>query len=492
MGSWQTAVQLEGGEGPVYRRIAAAILADIERGRLRAGDRLPSSRALALQLGVNRNTAIKAYDDLRAAGWIAGRQAKGMFVAAPSDRSPPTPARLVLRGRAGQVASGRTVGFDLPPGGDLDLPAARAPGLLVLLGGVPDLRFLPHVELSRAYRHALRSSGAPRLTDYADPRGDERLRAALGELLVRRRGIPAGKDNLCVVRGGQNAIYLAARALLRPGDAVAVEELGYQPAFAALRLAGADLCPVPVDEGGLDVGALEALCARRRLRAVYLTPHHQCPTTVTLAGDRRSRLLALAARLRLIVLEDDYDFDFHYDGRPVLPLAASDTAGVVVYLGTLSKSLAPGLRLGYVAAPAEVIRRIASYRLCVDRQGDHVLERAVATLLEDGVIQHHARRALRLYRSRRDLLCDLLRRRLPSLSFTPPTGGMAVWARAPGVDVDAWARRARAAGVAFQPASLFTFDGRPRDFVRIGFAACDAAQLSEATRRLAVTLFESV
>src|SRR5262249_25417522 len=185
---------------------------------------------------------------------------------------------------------------------------------------------------------------------------------------------------ICVTRGGQGSVYLAARALLRPGDVVAVEELGYRPAWQALRLAGARLGGISLDAHGLDLDALEARCGREPLRAGYLTPPHHYPTRVTLSPERRRRLLALAARHRFIVFEDDYDFEFHYDGRPVLPMASADPAGVVVYLGTLSKSLAPGLRIGYVVAPVEVVRRIAAYRAYVHRQGDHVLQHALATL----------------------------------------------------------------------------------------------------------------
>src|SRR5262249_15917197 len=155
---------------------------------------------------------------------------------------------------------------------------------------------------------------------------------------------------------------LAARALLRPGDVVAVEELGYRPAWEALRNAGAELVPVPIDEHGLRVDALP-----RRLRAVYVTPHHQYPTTGILSAACRIELLALAERQGFAIFEDDYDHEFHYEGRPVLPLASADCAGSVVYLGTLSKVLAPGLRIGYVVAPRPVLDRIAAHRLYVDR-----------------------------------------------------------------------------------------------------------------------------
>src|SRR5262245_62620003 len=165
-------------------------------------------------------------------------------------------------------------------------------------------------------------------------------------------------DCLLVTRGSQMALSLTARALVRPGDVVAVEHPGYRPAWEAFRLAGAEVVPVPVDEHGLDIRALHKLISRREIRAVYVTPHHQFPTTVTLAAPRRMELLRLAAQRRFAIVEDDYDHEFHYGGRPVLPMASFDTEGVVVYIGTLSKVLALGLRLGFVAAPRDFVGRV--------------------------------------------------------------------------------------------------------------------------------------
>lgn len=491
MAAWELSLQVSGGAGPVFHAIASSIARDIERGRLRPGERLSSSRALAMQLGVNRNTVIAAYNELHARGWISIEPARGTFVAARPPRRPEAPVRPVaddLVGAAPPPTFPTRAGFDLPDGVAADPPIARTPGLLLLLGGVPELRFLPQAQLARAYRTALRGAIGRRLIDYAPAQGSERLRTALAELLSRVRGIPAPVESICVVRGSQQGVYLAARALIRPGDAVAVEALGYRPAWRALELAGARLVPLPVDADGLDIGALEAACARGAVRAVYLTPHHHYPTTVTLSPERRARLLALARRERMVVLEDDYDFDFHYEGRPVLPLAAADSAGVVVYLGTMSKSLAPGLRVGYVVAAPEVVRRIAAYRTYVDIQGDQAIEHAIAVLLEDGVIQQHAARARRAYRLRRDALCEALGRLVPELVLTPPRGGMALWGWAPGIDTDAWAARGLTHGVAFQAERRFRLDGRPGDHVRMGFAACSEAELVEAARRAAAAL----
>jgi GntR family transcriptional regulator/MocR family aminotransferase len=291
------------------------------------------------------------------------------------------------------------------------------------------VRLVPADLIGRSYRRAIRASG-PALLSYNDPAGLPRLRQQLAIMLATTRGLVVNPESIMVTRGSQMALALLARALVRPGDTVAVEQPGYRPAWEAFRLAGAEILPVHVDEHGLDLSALARRIERRPVRAVYVTPHHQFPTTVTLAGPRRLRLLDLAARARFAVIEDDYDHEFHYDGKPVLPLASHDRAGVVAYVGTMSKVLAPGLRLGFIAAPPNLIEQLVAYRSFVDRQGDHVLESAIADLLEDGLIQRHARKMRRLYRARLEALATALGRHLGTfLTFRKPSGGTAIWVR---------------------------------------------------------------
>jgi GntR family transcriptional regulator / MocR family aminotransferase len=308
-----------------------------------------------------------------------------------------------------------------------------------------------------------------------------RLREALASMMSHLRGLPADPQQFFVTRGSQGAVDLVARALIKPGDVVAIEALGYRPAWGALEAAGAKLVAVPLDEHGMRVEAIP-----KGVRAVYLTPHHQYPTTVTLSPGRRITLLERARVERFAILEDDYDFEFHYEGRPVLPLACADRAGVVIYIGTLSKILAPGLRLGFVAAPSPLLDRLAAVRTLIDRQGDQAIELAVAELLEDSEVQRHARRVRRVYRERRDVLVDALKEKLPQLVLAdPPAGGMALWIRVRDVDVDEWAARSLAAGVAFYPARSFAFDGRSRPFARMGFASLEPRELREAVKRMA-------
>ncbi len=484
MRTWELAVPLEiGAKTPVFLQISRALAEDVRRGRLKPGAPLPGSRTLAQTLKVHRNTVLAAYRELAAEGWISTTHARGTFV---SQALPETPPRAFSAKAPARTAIPERLGYELPAHEDVGPTLGEGPRtLLALGGGVPDVRLFPRAALARAYRRALRQRTRS-LLEYGDPRGDAGLRQALAQMLSSVRGLAAAPENVLITRGSQMGLDLLARALLRPGDVVAVEALGYRPAWAALRAAGAKLRALPVDGEGLDVAALEALCAKQPVRAVYVTPHHQYPTTVGLSAARRLRLLQLARACRFAVLEDDYDHEFHYEGRPVLPLASADTDGAVVYVGTLSKLLAPGLRLGFTVAPRPLIDRLVALRRYVDRQGDLALEAAVAELFEDGEVQRHARRARKAYALRRDALIDALRKELGgALSFEVPAGGMALWARAArGVDVEAWAQRALTRGVRLFPGRSFAFDGKPRPFLRLGYASLDERELREAVKRI--------
>lgn len=472
------------GPAPLYARIAAAIVAEVRRGRLTDGARLPGTRTLAASLGVHRSTVMAAYRELEAQGLAESVSATATLVRA---------AGLDGRGDLERFAPRAHVpersGVALPAGGARAVHGpARAPaGQLVLAGGLPDLRLFPAAELARALRRALRSRDATSLLGYGDPRGDARLRAALARFVSERRGLVASPEHVLVTRGSQMALALAARALVPAGGRVAVEAFGYAPAWQALRDAGLSPVPVRVDAEGLDTEALARAHAEAPLAAVYVTPHHQYPTGVPLAPHRRVALLELAQRARIPVLEDDYDHELHYEGRPLLPLAHLDRAGVVVYLGTLSKVLAPGLRLGFVVAPTSLVERMAALRVALDRQGDLAIERAVAELFEEGLVERHGRKMRRVYQARRDALSSALTRHVGErLVFQPPRGGMALWAHAPGTDVEKLRERAEQRGVTITTASRYAFDGRARPFVRLGFAALTEAELERAARLLAL------
>jgi GntR family transcriptional regulator/MocR family aminotransferase len=470
---------------PLFERVGVAVADAIRAGRLRPGDRLPSTRALAGSLGVHRNTVVAAYAELAGPGWTHTAHGRGTFV---SEALPDVPARAFASGPTPRPSR---LGFSLPRGPASAPPLAWPPDtdLLSLAGGVPDLREAPTAELARAYRRALHGRG-PSPLDYGYERGHPALRRELAKMLAALRGLPVGEDDVFVTQGSQLALYLTARALVRPGDVVAVERLGYAPAWEAFRAAGARVVPVSLDASGVRIEPIAKLARGGRLRAVYLTPHHQYPTLAVLAPERRLALLDLARRRRFAIVEDDYDYEMHYEGRPLLPLASADTAGVVVYIGTLSKILAPGVRIGYVVAPPALLARFAILRRAIDRQGDPAVERAVAELLADGGIDRHGKRGRRIYRARRDTLAATLQDQLPdAVRFALPPGGMALWVDvARGLDVDAWAARCLRAGVHFLTARAFAFDGRPRPAARLGYAYLTEPELREAVARMRAAL----
>lgn len=344
------------------------------------------------------------------------------------------------------------------------------------------------MELARALRRVLQGRHAPLL--YGEPRGEPRLREALSAFLAEARGLVFPPEQLLITTGSQMALDLLARVLIRPGDRVGVEDPGYRPAWSVFQAAGAVVEPLPVDAGGLCLQALERALARGPLRAVYLTPHHQFPTTVTLTGPRRECLLDLAWRHRFAILEDDYDFEFHFQGRPVMPLAASDTCGQVAYLGTLSKVLAPALRLGFLCAPRPLVAALAGRRALMDHHGNRIMELAVAELIRDGLLARHARKMRRVYADRRECLGRLLERHLGGqLEFQPAMGGLSFWARTTeGIDAAAWAARARARGVLVAPGQTFDAAGRNIPYLRLGFSGLDAHELEEAVCRLQLAL----
>jgi GntR family transcriptional regulator / MocR family aminotransferase len=463
------------------QQIARSLRAEIQRGRLRPGDRVPGSRSLSGMLGVHRQTVVSAIDELIAEGWLVTRRRAGTFVASLPEQLGKGASHQNTR----RFPASRFM-LSVAPAPVPELPRIVPSGTILMSGTRPDVRQLPADLIGRAYRRTIRMFG-PVLLSYGHPAGAPRLREALAAMLSATRGLAVDSRSVLVTRGSQMAIALTARALIRPGDAVAVEHPGYRPAWEAFRIAGADIVPIRVDGLGLDVEELERVIARRSIRAVYVTPHHQYPTTVTLTMSRRLALLRLAAQKHFAIIEDDYDHEFHYGAHPVLPMASVDRAKIVVYIGTLSKVLAPGIRLGFVVAPNDLIEKLVSYRSFIDLQGDPALECSLAELFEEGLIQRHVRKMRTIYHSRMKLLATGLRSQLPNfLEFREPAGGTAIWVRTRDArTTTGWVQEAKRAGVAFDAGTAFTLNATATSGARLGFACLDEHELPEAIQRLA-------
>lgn len=466
-------------ELPIFLQLAQTIADAIRRGRLKPGEALPGTRALAEQLRLNRNTVVAAYEELAAEGLVHTRVGGGTFVApslpapthaAPAANDAPT---FALAERMHAVPA-----VQMPP-----------PGSLMIAHSLPDTRLFPAEALTRAFRRAIVQRGRS-LIGYAEPCGHPRLREELAKMLRSTRALPATADCLMVTRSLEQGIDLVARMLLKVGDAVAVESFGYPPAWSVLRLAGARLLPVPVDDEGMDVSALEDALKHQRIRAVFLTPHHQFPTACVMSAARRKRLAALATQHHFAIIEDDYDHEFHYAGKPVLPIATGPGHSNVIYIGSLSNLFAPGISTGFIHAPPAVFGHLAGLRAASDPRTDVAMECAIAELFEDGEWLRHMRRMRRTYAARRDVLANTLQRYLGgAVQFRIPDGGLGLWARVDdAIDIDRWSVEGEREGVQFFGARRYDFHQRDQPYLRLGFSYLDEIELEEAVRRMARAL----
>lgn len=413
---------------PAYLQIAHAIIEAIHQGKLRKGLRLPGARKIAEELGVNRLTVASALKELESQGWIAILPQKGAVVKV----NLPVLAPRKLKKDATAQRMTATPGFSYEekktqPYHSPDFPPADK---LVLNAGFPDPRLAPMEELVSTIRRFSRQSFQKKYLGYGGGQGTLYLRETLAATLNDTRGLSITPAHILITNGAQMGLYLAASLLLKHQSEVIVGTPGYARANQTFAMMGARIHYVSVDEHGLDVAQIERLCSSRKIQMVYAITHHHHPTTVTLAPERRLRLLELAARYRMAIVEDDYDYEFHYSGNPMMPMASLDRNGNVIYVGTLSKSLAPAIRVGFMVAPIPFIESATLLRKTIDTQGDGLIENAIAELYRDGTIDRHIKKSVKLYKERRDHFCGLLASELGGLiSFSVPEGGMSVWTR---------------------------------------------------------------
>lgn len=473
---------------PLNVQIGQALIDQIRTGLLRPGTPLPGSRELAATLSVNRKTIVLVYDELAAQGWLITEGRRGTFV------SPNLP-EADQKGRLEAAHRPWSAALPTPTystyGSDKALPEPASDGVIDFTDGAPDTRLVPFGALSRAFRHALIESARGNQLGYSDARGLPALRHILASMLRIERGLNADESSICTVRGSQMGIYLTARILVRAGDSVAFETLTYPPAREAFRSCGATILNVEQDEYGMNPDSLAAACKKHRVRAIYLTPHHQFPTTVTMPVERRMQLLQLAEEFNFVIVEDDYDHEFHFDRNPMQPMASIDRRGKVIYIGSLSKILAPGLRIGYVVAPSSILHRIANEIVLIDRQGNSVTERAVADLMQSGELRRHIRHAAKVYQERcksaSSLVLDALS---PHVKLKVPDGGLALWVQLDkSIDMRRLENDASQERLQILPGSMFADHDRPVHALRLGFASLNERELRIGVERLKSALY---
>jgi GntR family transcriptional regulator/MocR family aminotransferase len=448
-------VPLDRASGRLHRQIERGLRDAIRSGRLVPGTALPSTRAVARELGVSRGVVTEAYAQLVAEGYLVARQGAPTRVAEAPEPAPPA-------GRA---------------------PRRPSPPPYDLMPGRPDLAAFPRDAWLAATRRALRRAPDAAL-GYPDPRGAPELRAAVAAYLGRARAVAPDPERTVVCNGVTQGIVLLARLLRERGErTIAVEDPGFHLHRWSLERAGLRPVGVPVDGEGLDVEALAATGTR----AVLTTPAHQMPTGVVLSPERRAALIAWADAVDGLVIEDDYDAEYRFDRGPVGALQGLAPERVV-YAGSASKSLAHGLRLGWLVLPERLAAPAAFERLAMDGGGPVLEQLALADLVARGDLDRHLRRTRREYRRRRAALLAALAEHLPGAEVTGVAAGLHALVLLPdGVDEEALLQRAAAAGVAVQGLGSLRVASRGRPGLVIGYAHLPPPAIARAVAALGAT-----
>ena len=446
----------------LYRQLYTQLRNAILSGQLPAGTRIPASRSMAVQLGVARNTVLAALEQLAAEGYLETRQGAGTVVSGELHRD--------LMRAARREPDGAVPDYGLSDAADqmaaIWRGTAGGESPRAFMPGIPDLESFPRDLWARLLRRASHELSAAALA-YGATSGLERLRRALSEHLREMRGVQADPEQIIVTSSAQGALDLLARAMLNPRDRVWVEDPGYLGARAAFSGTGATLVPVPVDADGLNPAG-----DYPRPRLIYVTPSHQYPTGILMPLARRLELLESATRHGAFIIEDDYDSEFQFQGRPVAALQGLDPSGRVLYVGTFSKILQPGIRVGYAVVPPPLAEPLRSLQRNTGHIAPAVVQLALAQFIEEGHLRAHVRRTCALYEERQEALISALDRHFGNhVCVNRPAGGMQLVAELP-TDMDdvSVARAFGERGVVVRPLSQLTLGVRTRSGLLMGYA----------------------
>jgi 2-aminoadipate transaminase len=470
---------------PLYTQIAEQVREKMRAGALKVGDRLPPNRELARSLGVNRGTVSTAYDELMADGLLSSRVGRGTFVAAvPAGR---TAATAVERSSASPMPWAALLTEDRRDPWMNSL-AAPQPGAISFAHALPPPDLFPLDEFRRSVERVLRKEGR-QLLSLGAASGYEPLRRYLaGQMALS--GIQAQPDEVLITNGCQQSLDLIQRILVRPGDEVAIENPVYPGAISLFCGAQAKYASIPVGPRGLDLDVLEDVLAHRRPKLIYTVPSYHNPTGATMDLESRRRLLDIAARYRVPIVEDDIYRELRYDGAALPPLKSLDRHGLVIYINSFSKVGFPGLRVGWVHAPRIVIERLSALRRQSDFHTSLLVQAAIHDFAKHGALIKHIQRCRKAYALRRDAMLAALERQFPAEAvWNRPDGGLAVWVQLPEtVQAARILMTASEQGVVFCPGELFYACGAQANRMRLAFSTAAPAQIEDGVRRLGAVI----
>jgi len=472
----QLAIPLLKGGGPLFRQVYARLRHAILSGALRSGEKLPSTRDLAEQLAISRTVVLLAYDQLLAEGFVVGRKGSGTYVSSAVSASVSSDSRdsAALRlSRFGLAAAAAWSRVNYPPRPERPLPYDFA-------YGISEVENFPFAMWRRILMRCARSAPISEL-DYGPPGGNAALRDAICAHLRRSRAVVCDASQIIVVNGSQQALDLIGRALIEPGDRVALEDPSYQGTREVFRAAGARVIPVPVDRLGLDPLKLPT-----DARLTVVTPSHQFPTGVILPLARRLALLQWAKRRNAIVIEDDYDGEFRYDGQSLDSLQSLDHEGRVIYIGTFSRTVFSTLRIGYLVSPKRLVRAFLAAKWLCDRQTATLEQETLAEFVSSGLYERYLRCVRRRNAARREALLGAVHAYLGErVEVTGDEGGghVVLWPRDP-ISEASIIKRAAAQGVRVYGISGYCLRKSARSGIILRYSRMNEREIREGVRRL--------
>jgi len=407
----------------LYLQIVFEFIKAIQIGLLPEGTKLPGTRILCKVLEINRNTLIKAFQDLELQGWIEILPNKGTFIL--SEKQQKNKADFTDEGKNVSKAN---EGFTFKHSTILENPNETSDLPYQFNDGLPDLRLVQSDVLARLYVSKLKNQKTTKTWEQIQAQSHLNFKTQFSNFLNLTRGIRISTSNLLTTSSHEISLYLVTKLLISPGDKVVVASPGYYISNMTLSDSGAQIITIPVDKDGIDTQQLKQICEEHQIRILYLTSNYHYPTTTSLSAKRRMEVLELANRYGFVIIEDDYDFDFHYDNNPVLPLAALDSNERVVYIGSFGRSLPAGFGYGFIAAPSAFIKELEKHQNILESGIDVIKEQVLTDWIKEGEVHRLSKKNKKIYKERRDNFVLLLKEKLEGkIKFQVPLRGLAIW-----------------------------------------------------------------
>lgn len=468
-------------ETPIYQQIESHLRQAILSGNLPADTRLPSSRQLANDLGVNRITVENAYSALEAEGLVFSRMGSGTYV---------LPIEPISAARLNQTSTAwplwQTNLKKVPSEAEVSDEASlrEHSNLISFASGISDSRQFPVEEFRKVMQSVMRRDQIDAL-EYGERRGYAPLREGIARILASQ-GLQTHPENVLITAGSQQAIFLAAQVLLKAGDIVLVEDPTYPAAIDLFRTLGFQVVGIPVDDQGMRVDQLEKLLQLHHPNLIYTIPNFHNPTGTCLSSARRRELISLAGKYNVPILEDDFVGDLRYEGHTQPSLKSLDPGGRVIYVGTFSKMLMPGLRVGFIVADGPVYDSLLHFKGLSDLATSTLIQRALDAYMTVGRYQTYLHRSCQIFKTRRDAMLTALKRYMPSVVYETPKGGLFIWLQLPkSLSANALLKEARREGVSFAAGRSFFVDGiSGEDWLRLNFASQPVEDIEEGIKRL--------